>query len=177
MRHYNSPEEIAKRTGEAVEPAKRGQGFRHYNSPEEVAKRAAQGATGSTSVQRRSPLAPVVEDWPPAGEENTALVVVNDAPQPGEPFAAGSLEDRLERLERLVFAFLDSASEAREFRMLLSNQAAVTESQRDMIGRVKALEQTLDSLAADEDEDDGGTEPPPAGSADPAVDETSEPST
>ena len=123
MRHYNSPEEIAKRTGEAVEPAKRGQGFRHYNSPEEVAKRGGQSAP--VAPQRRPYVAPVVEDWPLAGEDNTAMVRVEASPP--QRFAPSadlvtnepSPEQRLALLERLVHTLCESPAEAREIRVLL----------------------------------------------------------
>lgn len=165
MRHFNSPEELAKRQGEPA-PAVRGQGFRHYNSPDEIAKREGRGAAVVVPPRQRRVLQ--AEGWPPPGQENTALVTTNAAPPPPRKRAplTGDAVERLEQLEELVYAMLDSPSEAREFRMHMSNFVAVVESQRDLITRVRALEKTVDQLTGDdEDEDDDGDSQPPSGGA------------
>lgn len=178
MRHYNSPEELAKREGASAGPTVRGQGFRHYNSPDEVAKReAARGGKQAVSVvtpARSKQVVDVVpEVWPPAGQENTASVVVHDAPQlpPVANAPAEGLVERVEHLERLVFTLLDDVTQAREFRMQLSNAGAVVESQRRLVNRVRAAEQVIDQLVirahAEDVEGSHDTQPPAAG-AEPA---------
>lgn len=191
MRHYNSPEEIAKREGAAATP-NRPEGFRHYNSPEEVAKRERAGRA-SSPIAPTAPARRVVdvkpEPWPPAGQDNTAMVRVDAAaPLPTRPRSPASLDlkERLEQLEAFVYALLDDPREAREFRLQLNNQAATTDAVRDLTPRVRALEGTVEQLVAhanaetvvdDDDDDDepadglgparaGDTQPPPP----PAVD-------
>lgn len=161
MRHHNSPEELAKRSGEPEPLARKGKEFRHYNHPEEVAKRAASGQGGSVAVSRR-----VINTtgeppgWPPPGtEDNTAIVsaswpsepeVSNSNEDTEPPPARGNLEQRLRRVENLLWTFLDGPDEAREFRRLLNNQQAVSDSQQDIINRVRTLEQTIEAVAEQE---------------------------
>ncbi len=181
MRHHNSPEERAKREAapEGDEPKNR-KGFRHYNHPDEIAKREAAGEPPRAvvvphaqppqggRVMATTPPADL-EAWGPSlGEPNNEGPVRREVPvlshTPERPQSPDKLdvEQRLEQLEHFVYALLDSPREAREFRMLLSNQGAVTESQRDLIGRVRALERTLDQVLegdADTDAGDAGDEP------------------
>ncbi len=170
MRHFNSPEELALRAGQPV-TATNGKEFRHYNHPEEVAKRAAAGQASTPVASPRSrSQARLPEQWPPAGEPNNAPVetpaVLVDAqpPEPNEkpdtvpPPALGRTpsDQRLRRLEDIVFTLVESTAEARHFRMLLSNQQAVTDSQQNLINRVRAIELAIEE--ADEDEDEGADE-------------------
>lgn len=171
MRHHDSPAERAKREAAAASgdsPREGAKGFRHYNHPDEIAKREREGLASSAVVApQRQPRQPKpvldVEGWPPAGQENTALVQTG-APAPRKrpvaPFSGEEPQRRLELLEELVYTFLEDPGQAREFRMRMSNFVAVTESQRDLIARVRSLEQTVEDLVAaaesDDDDDDEG---------------------
>lgn len=175
MRHHNSPEELAKRSGEPEPSARKGKEFRHYNHPEEVAKRAAAGQPGGVPVvpRRVVPTTGTPAEWPPAGTiDNTASVEVTTSAAPAAtpekppteppPGKRGDVDTRLRRIENLLWSFVTNVSEARDFRRLLNNQDAVTETQQDINNRVRALEETLDSIAAqlnddgDEEADDDG---------------------
>jgi len=161
MRHYNSPEELAKRQGQP-EAAPTRQGFRHYNHPEEVAKR--EGRSTAVVVPPRRVIE--AQGWPPPGQDNTASVEVreNDAP-PSEPPSSADLPlERLERLEQVLFALVRDKGEAREFRVRLSSLDSVIDSQRTLGNRLLQLEQLLPAVDDDDDDDDepeGGTQPPP----------------
>lgn len=186
MRHFNSPEEVALRAGQPV-TATNGKEFRHYNHPEEVAKRAAAGQASAPVVPpRRRSQARLPEQWPPAGEPNNAPVEApavlvdaqppepNDKPDTVPPPAGmrGPSDQRLRRLEDILFTLVESTAEARHFRMLLSNQQAVTDSQGDLINRVRAIEMTLEQALEDADADDDGAELPalPGDDATPTLD-------
>jgi hypothetical protein len=176
MRHFNSPEEVARREG-APPGVSRSKDFKHYNHPDEVAKRAAQGKPSSVVAPPRRPRAPApsLAAWPPAGEPNNAPadppvvvavgeVVPNEKPDTVPPPAGtNSNVARLRRLEALVHTFLEDEAEARHFRMLLNNVHAITEGQQDLINRVRSLELTIDQLLeqlnADEADDDEPLEP------------------
>jgi hypothetical protein len=150
MRHFNSPAELAKReAGEGGEKPQH-RGFRHWNHPEEIAKRERDGVIAKAIVVpgRSAAARPErdAEPWPPAGQENTASVIVGTPPAPRTRPLNAAPDSRLGLLEECVYALLDTPSEAREFRMHLSNIAAVVESQRDLIARVKALEAAFDDL-------------------------------
>lgn len=169
MRHHNSPEERAKREAAPEgEQEKSRKGFLHYNHPDEIAKRERAGEPARAVVVPSNPgrvlaATPLPEDpW-----EGVQLGQPNNEPprrlgrdvpplehKPWEPRSTVGLEpeQRLQQLEAFVYALLDDPGEAREFRLLLSNQAAVTESQRGLISRVRALEQTLEALSSDDDE-------------------------
>lgn len=189
MRHFNSPEEIALRQGQPAGASKRKE-FRHYNHPDEVAKRAAAGqpsAAAAVVPQRVRPPAPAAAPWPPAGEPNNAPVetpaVVVDAsagkPDTTPPPPRGDLDQRLRRIETLLYTFLEDVGEAREFRRLLNNQQGVTDSQQDLVNRVRSLELTLDQLAEEDDADDGDepeVEPELAPDAVPTRDDNGTPS-
>jgi hypothetical protein len=169
MRHFNSPEEVKRREGQPAGTSKAKE-FRHYNHPEEVARRAAAGQAPSAAAvvppRQQRPAAPL-EQWPPPGQPNNAPVdapavlveaapeVTNDKPDTVPPPAAGPRNvERLRRLEELVYTLVEDIAEARHFRMLLNNQQAVTDSQQDLVNRVRAVEETLDGLTS-EDDDDG----------------------
>lgn len=188
MRHHNSPEELAKRSGEAARTPK-GAGFRHYNHPEEVARRASLGQQGGASVVPSSrppqPRQQVVEAWPPPGTPNNAPApdpIIAAARELPEPPPKG-IEGRLARVETLVFTFLESVREAREFRRLLNNQQALTDAQLDIAARMQALEQSFDHIAAEldaqlkSDVDDGGDvdDEEPESPAEPASEAPAEP--
>jgi len=173
MRHFNSPEEIALRAGQPA--ASKGKDFRHYNHPDEVARRAAAGQSSAViAPQRVRPQQPAGA-WPPEGESNNAPVEtpvvlvdaveveLNEKPDTVPPPAARTPNDeRLRRLENILFTFCESTAEARHFRMLLSNQQAVTDSQQDLVNRMRAVESTLDqALEDDEDDDVEPAEPAP----------------
>jgi hypothetical protein len=177
MRHHNSPEELAKRSGEGAETvSKKGKEFRHYNHPEEVARRLAEGKAGGVPVAARRVFTTMGEAppvWPPAGTvDNTAKVdvaLVRSAPEKPAtepPPARGDLETRLRRVEMLLWTFVESREEARDFRMLLNNAAAVAEVQQDINNRVRTLEQQIEAALAealeegDEEGDDGDALPP-----------------
>lgn len=171
MRHFNSPEEIALRAGQPA--ASRGREFRHYNHPDEVARRAAAGqSSAAIAPQRVRPQQSVGGTWPPEGEPNNAPVETpavlvdavevepNEKPDTVPPPAARSPSDeRLRRLENIVFTLCESTAEARHFRMLLSNQQAVTDSQQDLVNRVRAVESTLDQVLEDDEDDVEPAEP------------------
>jgi hypothetical protein len=156
MRHFNSPDERAKREATDADGEKpQHRGFMHYNHPDQIAKREREGKAATAVVapkrQPRASAAALPADWPPAGEDNTASVIV----APGgvapprrrrAPLTDLPAAERLEQLETLVYSFLDDVTQAREFRMLLSNQAAVTETQQGIADRVRALEATLEDL-------------------------------
>ena len=164
MRHHNSPEELARRSAEPDPAARKGREFRHYNHPDEVARRAAGGNPGGSAVVPRRIVATTgVPVWPPAGTvDNTASVDVETAPEkpPTEPPPGrrGDIELRLRRIENLLWTFVESAEEAREFRRLLNNQHAVTDVQLDINNRVRALEDMLEAAMAEQN-DDAPTEP------------------
>lgn len=158
MRHFNSPEEVKRREGQPAGTSKAKE-FRHYNHPEEVARRAAAGQAPSAAAvvppRQQRPAAPL-EQWPPPGQSNNAPVdapaVLDTVPPP----AAGPRNvERLRRLEELVYTLVEDIAEARHFRMLLNNQQAVTDSQQDLVNRVRAVEETLDGLTSGDDDDDG----------------------
>jgi hypothetical protein len=167
MRHFNSPEEVARREG-APAGVSRSKDFKHYNHPDEVARRAREGRPSSVVAPPRRPRAPApsLAAWPPAGEPNNAPadppvvvavgeVVPNDKPDTVPPPAGtNSNVARLRRLEALVHTFLEDEAEARHFRMLLNNVAAITDGQQDLINRVRALELSLDQLLEQLDDDD-----------------------
>lgn len=171
MRHFNSPEEVARRENQPAGSSK-GKEFRHYNHPEEVARRAAAGKPSSVVAPPRRPRAPapMLEGWPPAGEPNNApapapvvvaatAVATNDKPDTVPPPAAtGRNVERLNRLEALVHTFLEDEAEARHFRMLLNNVAALTEQQQPLVNRVRALELSLDQLLEEDDDVEPGAE-------------------
>lgn len=164
MRHFNSPEERAKREREGDKPTARAGGFRHFNSPEEVAKREAAAASGEPQRapvavpkrqgQRRAgvPATVPVTDWPPQGEPNNApapaaVIVPGPAPlQPGTTAQTG-LAGRVAALEQLVHILIESPAEARELRAGLVNFQAVLESQRSLGNRLLALEKQADAIA------------------------------
>jgi hypothetical protein len=158
MRHFNSPEELAKRQGQPEAAQYRGQGFRHYNHPEEVAKRAGKSASAvvapSSKPQRRALFEP--EGWPPAGDENTAMVRVDsEPPARRQQSFPGEAVERLESLESLLLSLVGDEAEAREFRMHMSNIGAVVDAQRKLINKVRALEDTVEQLV-----DAANAEPP-----------------
>lgn len=170
MRHHNSPEELAKRSGEAEPVARKGKEFRHYNHPEEVAKREANGGGGVAVTKRVINTTGEPPVWPPPGtEDNTAAVSATwpdeakppeEAPPADEaPTSLGDFGLRLRRVENLLWTFVDGVQEAREFRRLLSNQQAVTDAQLDIRNRLSSLEQTIEAALAEEDDTE---EPPPA---------------
>jgi len=174
MRHFNSPEEIALRAGQPAQT--KGKEFRHYNHPEEVAKRAAAGEVSTpVAPPRPRPQARLPEQWPPAGEPNNApveasavlvaaaVVAPNEKPDTVPPPAAARTpsDQRLRRLEDILFTLVESVAEARHFRMLLNNQQAVTDSQQDLVNRVRAIEVTLDQVLEDADEAEPEVGPEP----------------
>lgn len=148
MRHFNSPEERAKRAAQPPsDPSTRGN-FKHWNSPEERAKRGELPApAASTAVVPRPAKAAPAAPWPPPGQANNAP----DAGPPVEarraPEPTGTLAERVKTLETLVFTLVDNVGEARDLRRLLSNLQAVTDTQQDFGNRVLALEHTLEDLA------------------------------
>jgi hypothetical protein len=181
MRHHNSPEELAKRSGEGDEALpKKGKEFRHYNHPEEVAKRAAAGRPGGVPIAPRRVFTTTGEAppvWPPAGTvDNTAKVEValvpSSKPVTEPPPARGDLETRLRRAELLLWTFVESRDEAREFRRLLNNQQAVTDGMASVGKRLNALENQIEAALAealaegddegddDDDDDDAPALPP-----------------
>jgi hypothetical protein len=184
MRHFNSPEEVARRSSEPASGAPKHKEFRHYNHPDEVARRAAQGEPSAVVAHPRAPRRQRPEIWPPPGESNNApveaaAVLVEPAPvienakpdtTPPPPAVSGGSGDwalRLHRLENILFTFADSVAESRHFRMLLNNQQAVTDSQGDLINRVRALELKLTALVEDlggDDDDDDDDDAPAVGS-------------
>ncbi len=170
MRHHNSPEELAKRDGEAAQGTPRNrQEFRHYNHPEEVAKRARAGKVGGGSVV--APAKRVVqttseEIWPPAGTvDNTAHVSVKQLEaEAGAREAMAALErdqlgvegpagltmgQRVRKLEVLLYTFVDDIREAREFRRLLNNQQAVTDGMASVGERLNAIELQIEAAIAE----------------------------
>jgi hypothetical protein len=85
------------------------------------------------------------------------VVATNDKPDTVPPPQGRGIA-RLAALEELVHTFLDDTAEARHFRMLLNNVAAMTEGQQDLINRVRSLELTIDQLLeklGDDEDDDG----------------------
>lgn len=182
MRHYMSPEEVAKREGLPASSG-RAQGFRHYNHPDEIARRAAAGEPSTAIVVPRGAPSPASVAAP--AERPTS-------PEPGNRPLTG--DQRLRRLELLVYALLESPSEAREFRLLMNNLGAVTESQATLGNRLLALEHSFDLHVADMHDELGeltaaeqdsplpgpATEPPPAlpaAPAEPAASTPAEPTT
>jgi hypothetical protein len=69
----------------------------------------------------------------------------------------------------LLWTFVESRDEAREFRRLLNNQQAVTDGMASVGERLNALEQQIEAALAealedgeeDDDDDDDGTSLPP----------------
>lgn len=167
MRHFNSPEEVAKRDAQPPGTPSKPKEFRHYNHPDEVAKRAAAGKPSAiVAPPRQRPPVPA-EPWPPPGQPNnapvTTPVVMGGAPvasaaeakpDTAPPPPRGDAEQRLRRLETLVYTFVESTGEARDFRRLLNNQQAVTDSQQDLVNRVRSLEEAVYDEAGDDDADD-----------------------
>lgn len=140
MRHYNSPEERAKREAAPAGATKQVGGFRHYNSPEERAKREAAG-NASTAVVVPPSHRPVLEapkDWPPAGQENTASVVVTTAETvvPASPVVKASSPLDLNAEERV------------ELRRVLNNYAALEEAHTRLTLRVRAIERVVPDIDA-----------------------------
>ncbi len=187
MRHFNSPEELKRRASEG-ETKPKGKEFRHYNHPEEVQRRAAAGQALPERLLGVTPRRVVANpqlQWPPAGTvDNTASVDVVPAPverAPTEPPPRrGDYDMRLRRIENLLWTFVDNVEEAREFRRLLNNQAAIVDVQLDINNRVRTIEQQIEAAlvdaeqqGADDDGDDGELAPladddsPPPGEDDP----------
>lgn len=178
MRHHNSPEELQRRAAEGEQAPRKGKEFRHYNHPAEIAKREAAGQAGTAVavVPRRAatPAAPVV--WPPPGTvDNTESVSVSEAPakrptQP-PPRGRGDVETRLRRIENLLWTFVESPDEAREFRRLLNNLAAVTDVQLDINNRVRAIEDQIEAALAESEGPGDGSEEGDDDDADDQVDD------
>jgi hypothetical protein len=183
MRHLNSSEERAKRDELPEGPARAPhRGFMHYNHPDQVAKREREGAQASAVVVPQRQPRRVVEA---TGE--SAAIVPAGAPAPRKrpmaPLSGEEPQRRLELLEEVVYTFVEDPTQAREFRMNMSNVGAMVEAQRELIARLRAAEGTIEQLVAraneegddevDEEDDDepadglgparsGDTTPPPA---------------
>lgn len=162
MRHYNSPDELAKRAGEEPSARQAAREFKHYNHPDEVAKRAAEAERvaaarlpGQAVRPKAPPVKPQLPEWPPAGTVDNTAPSLELRPPPmvpqakSAPVQRGDFETRLRRLEVLLWTFVETEAEARDFRMLLNNQQAVTDAQLEMAARVRAIE-----LAIQEAEDE-----------------------
>ena len=145
MRHFNSPEEIAKRENPSTAaPAQRGQGFRHFNSPQEVAKRTGQPVPPPVPPPV---LTRQVIDVQPEPQSDALALREQMLPLAG-PLTTGDAIERLEQLERFVYALLDDPREAREWRLQLHNIGATVEAQGVLANKVRAVEQTVDQLVA-----------------------------
>jgi len=173
MRHFNSADEVAKRSA-AGEAPREPKGFKHFNSPEERAKRGELQTPGVGAVKApKRVVQTTAAPWPPPGlESNNAPVPEKPAaapPAPLAPPASGAApsdsqqERRLHRLEQILFTFCESLQEARQFRLLLNNQQAVTDSQATLGRRLMACENTLEALLAEDDDAHArADEPPPS---------------
>jgi len=149
MRHFNSPEELAKRESTPA-AATRSQGFRHFNSPEEIAKRTGKPvAAPAVASPARRVIDVKPEPAPPVAPSSVPLTGLALREQtrpiagPGEQLTE---TERLALLERFVFALLDSPAEAREWRLQLHNISATVEAHGLLVAKVNALGAEVDQL-------------------------------
>jgi len=155
MRHFNSPEEIAKRESGPVAPAQRGQGFRHFNSPSEVARREGRPVPAAAAPPVVPARARQVVDVQPEPEPQTALALLEQPRPQAGPLSADDPLERIAQLERFVYALLDDPREAREWRLQLHNIGATVEAQGLLANKVRAVEQTCDQLVTAQNEGGG----------------------
>jgi len=145
MRHFNSPEELAKREGGAVAPTRSGQGFRHFNSPAEIAKRTGKPVAAPAVA---APARQVIDVKPEPAPVSTAIALSEQTRPQAGPLTEEPSDplERLALLERFVFALLDSPAEAREWRLQLHNIGATVEAHGLLVAKVNALTGEVDQL-------------------------------